>query len=212
MPLGGAAGRPKPLSPVATVSSRGSSTARLTAAAASYDGGALSYQWYSNTTASTEGATAIEGATAAAYQPNVSELGTSYYYVVASCPELESITSSVIAVTVTEEAAPQSITVVCDHPYTVPNDWVKALGGVSYVAKIGDTLTLKAVDENGNVVDGDGMLYIYTTVNDYEPDYWRNVNMYHIPASIPSPIPATVTFRSLRCTIPTSSPRKRPSR
>ena len=109
----------------------------------------IAYQWYSNTSASTEGAKAIEGATAAAYQPNVSELGTSYYYVVASCPELESITSSVIAVTVTEEAAPQSITVVCDHPYTVPNDWIKALGGVSYVAKIGDTLTLKAVDENG---------------------------------------------------------------
>jgi len=30
---------------------------------------------------------------------------------------------------------------------------------------------------------GDGMLYIYTTVNDYSPDYWRNVNMYHIPGT-----------------------------
>lgn len=30
---------------------------------------------------------------------------------------------------------------------------------------------------------GDGMLYIYTTLNDYEPAYWRNVNMYRIPGT-----------------------------
>ena len=109
----------------------------------------ITYQWYSNTSATTEGGTAIEGATAAVYCPNVAELGTSYYYAVASCADLESITSNVIAVTVTEEAAPQSITVVCEYPYTIPNTWVKALGGVSFVAKAGDTLVLRAVDENG---------------------------------------------------------------
>ena len=109
----------------------------------------ITYQWYSNTAASAEGGTAIEGATGATYSPKVSEVGTSYYYVVASCPELESVTSTVIAVTVTEEAAPKSISVVCEYPYTVPNDWAKALGGVSFVAKVDDTLVLKAVDENG---------------------------------------------------------------
>ena len=30
---------------------------------------------------------------------------------------------------------------------------------------------------------GDGMLYIYTTVNDYSQEYWRNVNMYHMPGT-----------------------------
>lgn len=30
---------------------------------------------------------------------------------------------------------------------------------------------------------GDGMLYIYTTVDDYAPDYWRNVNMYRLPGT-----------------------------
>lgn len=30
---------------------------------------------------------------------------------------------------------------------------------------------------------GDGMLYIYTTVDDYNPDYWRNVNMYRLPGT-----------------------------
>lgn len=109
----------------------------------------VTYQWYSNTSATTEGGTAIAGATAATYVPDVSKLGTGYYYAVASCKDLESITSKVITVTVTDEAAPKSISIVCDYPYTVPNDWGKALGGVSFVAKNGDTLTLKAVDENG---------------------------------------------------------------
>lgn len=109
----------------------------------------ICYQWYSNSVASTEGGTLIDGATSAFYCPEVSEVGTTYYYAVASCADLESITSKVISVTVTEKAAPQSITIVCDHPYTIPDDWGMALGGVKFVAKIGDTLNLKAVDENG---------------------------------------------------------------
>ncbi len=109
----------------------------------------ITYQWYSNTTVSTEGGTAIEGATAATYTPQVSQLGTSYYYAVASCQDLQSITSKVIAVTVTDEAAPNSITVVCDHPYTIPETWIKALGGVKFIANAGHTMTLRAVNENG---------------------------------------------------------------
>lgn len=109
----------------------------------------ITYQWYKNTVASTEGGTAIAGATSATYVPDVSAVGNNYYYVVASCKNLESITSNVIAITVTEDAAPETVSIVCDHPYTIPNEWVKALGGVSYVAKPGDTLRLKAVDENG---------------------------------------------------------------
>ena len=122
----------------------------------------VTYQWYSNTTASTEGGTAIEGATAATYKPTVAELGTSYYYVVASCKDLDSITSSVIAVTVTDEAAPTSVTIQCDYPYTIPNSWEKALGGVSYVAKVGDTLQLKAVDENGKETP---VVWLNTSIN-----------------------------------------------
>ena len=30
---------------------------------------------------------------------------------------------------------------------------------------------------------GDGMLYIYTSVDDYDPEYWHNVNMYRIPGT-----------------------------
>ncbi len=39
-------------------------------------------------------------------------------------------------------------------------------------------------DENGRGwYTGDGMLYIYTTVNDYEPDFWHNVNYYRLPGT-----------------------------
>ena len=39
-------------------------------------------------------------------------------------------------------------------------------------------------EENGRGwYTGDGMLYIYTTVDDYNANYWRNVNMYHIPGT-----------------------------
>lgn len=39
-------------------------------------------------------------------------------------------------------------------------------------------------EENGKGwYTGDGMLYIYTTVNDYDAQYWANVNMYRLPGT-----------------------------
>jgi len=40
----------------------------------------ITYQWYSNTTASNTGGTIISGATTSTYTPNASSVGTSYYY------------------------------------------------------------------------------------------------------------------------------------
>ena len=110
---------------------------------------AITYQWYQNTENSTEGAVAIDGATDAVYRPDVTATGTAYYYAVASCAGLDSLTSQIIEVTVSDKKAPTSVTIKCDYPYTIPDDWVKALDGKDYVAKTGDTLQLKAVDENG---------------------------------------------------------------
>ncbi|MFN5458681.1 MAG: hypothetical protein ACK5AY_02105, partial [Bacteroidota bacterium] len=42
----------------------------------------LSYQWYSNSSASTTGGTAISGATSNAYTPDATTTGTTYYYAV----------------------------------------------------------------------------------------------------------------------------------
>jgi len=56
--------------------------APLTVAATISDGGALSYQWYSNTAHSNSGGSAIAGATSASFTPPETPAGTKYYYAV----------------------------------------------------------------------------------------------------------------------------------
>lgn len=58
-------------------------------------GTSLSYQWYSNTTASNTGGTIIDGATSASYTPPTTSAGTTYYYCVVSETGCNSTTSSV---------------------------------------------------------------------------------------------------------------------
>ena len=108
----------------------------------------VSYQWYVNTTASTEGGKAVKDANKADFTVPSGELGTFYYYVVASGDGLESATSKVVEVTV--KAVPKSLTLTSDYPYTVPNNNTNAYGGVSYVVKQGTQMQLRVLDENGS--------------------------------------------------------------
>ena len=48
--------------------------------AATTSGGTLTYQWYSNSSATTSGATELTGQTTASYTPSTTTLGTTYYY------------------------------------------------------------------------------------------------------------------------------------
>ncbi len=107
----------------------------------------ITYQWYSNTTASTEGGKAIEGATGASFKVPTDAKGTTYYYAVASCGSLTA-TSGVVSVWVA--TAPKSITLTSDYPYTADSDWVKALDGKTYYADSGEQIHVRAVDENGD--------------------------------------------------------------
>ena len=110
----------------------------------------IAYQWYEAASVDAEG-TAIAGATQATYNPETIELGTRYYYAVASCEGTEPITSNVITVKVTDEKAPTSVTLISDYPYTLPNTtWDLALDGKDYYATKGDQIHVRAVDENGN--------------------------------------------------------------
>lgn len=61
--------------------------------------GTLSFQWYSNSSASTSGGTAISGATNANFAPPVTTVGTTYYYVVVSST-CGNATSNISTVTV----------------------------------------------------------------------------------------------------------------
>lgn len=112
------------------------------------DSPAISYQWYVNTTASTEGGKAVAGATEATLTIPSDTLGTFYYYAVASSTGLESATSKIVEVTV--KAVPKSLTLTSDYPYTVPNASTNAYGGVTYVVKRDTQMQLRALDENGN--------------------------------------------------------------
>lgn len=109
---------------------------------------AVSYQWYVSPTASTEGGKAVKDANKADFTVPSGELGTFYYYAVASGEGLESATSKVVEVTV--KAVPKSLTLTSDYLYTVPNASSNAYGGVSYIVKQGTQMRLGALDENGS--------------------------------------------------------------
>ena len=111
------------------------------------DSPAISYQWYVNTTASTEGGKAVAGATEATLTVPSDTLGTFYYYAVASSAGLEGATSKIVEVTV--KAVPKSLSIVTDYPYTIPSTSAMAIGGVTNIANQGTQFHVWAVDENG---------------------------------------------------------------
>ena len=84
--------------------------AALTVLAEQSKGETVTYQWYKNTTNSTAGATAIEGATNASYTPSTETAGTAYYYAVATCGDL-TVTSKIAMITV---ETPVTITFTTD--------------------------------------------------------------------------------------------------
>lgn len=99
----------------------------------------VSYQWYSNTTNSTEDGAAIEAAASANYTPSTAAAGTTYYYVVASCGNL-SATSKIAKITVRENALPAL--------KGEANETVSVFKGDSYTWTMSDLFT----DEDGDAL------------------------------------------------------------
>ncbi|WP_445265607.1 hypothetical protein, partial [Sphingobacterium sp. MYb382] len=110
-----------------------------TALAVVADGtGTLTYQWYSNTTNSTTGGTAISGATSASYTPVTTVVGTQYYYVVVtgSCGtaatsavaaimvnKLTTITTSPVGAIYCKDVPATALAVVADGTGTLTYQW-----------------------------------------------------------------------------------------
>jgi uncharacterized protein (TIGR02145 family) len=83
----------------------GSITERLTVQASVTEGATLTYQWYSNTTASNANGTAIGGATTANYDiPTSRALGKYYYFCEVRATGAASVRSNVATVTVNDPA------------------------------------------------------------------------------------------------------------
>lgn len=83
--------------PVGNVYTTGADKDALTVEATIGDKGNISYQWYSNTTGSTEGAQKIDGATTSTYQPTNDE--KTFYYVVVSNNDINGNENTAISVT-----------------------------------------------------------------------------------------------------------------
>jgi hypothetical protein len=105
-----------PAAPVITISTepaatttvtQGAISGNLSVAASVSPSGTPTYQWYSNTTASNSGGTAVAGATSATFPiPAALTAGTYYYYVVVSVAGGPSVASSVATVVVKAAGGP----------------------------------------------------------------------------------------------------------
>ncbi len=92
--------------PLATQSLCQNTASQILEVQASGGLGAFSYQWFSNTTNSTTGGTAIAGETNATYTPPSTTVGTLYYYCVISQAASESCTVTSNSAEVIVNAAP----------------------------------------------------------------------------------------------------------
>ncbi|MDR2882223.1 MAG: hypothetical protein LBU98_00360, partial [Alistipes sp.] len=109
-------GDPEPPAPVITIGTQpaapaalteGAITGTLTVAATATGGAALTYQWYSNTSAANTGGTAIDGATAASYAlPATLTAGTYHYFCEVGATGAKAVRTNAVTVTVAEAEEP----------------------------------------------------------------------------------------------------------
>ncbi len=119
--------------------------------------GTLSYQWYKNTSNSTSGGTVISGATSNSYTPDISTVGTSYYYCVVTNTVRDSVTNTATA---TSKVKPVTVTnltqvVASDFTFTAPADLnsdgnAKSATVVANTGKTAGAVTIKYIDSNNN--------------------------------------------------------------
>ena len=98
-------------------------------------------QWYSNTTASTDGATELTGETSTTYSPSTAAAGTTYYYAVAT-NSVSSVTSSFQTVIVQEKLKAPTI--------DVANTAFVSSIDVTITDNSGKTATIKYSTDNGS--------------------------------------------------------------
>lgn len=111
-------------------------------------GGNLSYQWYSNTSASNSGGTAISGAQSASYTPDITAVGTMYYYVVVT-GDCGSATSSVSGAIVVNALPSGSISGNLALDCNTTSTTLTAPAGASYLWSTGATTSTITVSTAG---------------------------------------------------------------
>lgn len=115
------------------VYTQGDAAAAIGISARSPDGGTLTYQWYKNTVAENSGGTLIAGADGLSYEPDTSEVGTKYYYVVITNSlndTTASVTSSVATVIVEQDQVPDLIGDVIEGITNLPQAIMDGIVGL----------------------------------------------------------------------------------
>ena len=128
-------------------------------------GAGLSYQWYSNTTASTSGATLITGATTATYTPDTTTVAALYYYcvVTGTCGSVTSGFTGIITVNPlpvisgsTTVGVGDAVTLTATTTAASSNAWVSSNPTIASVSNSGvlnglltGTTTITYTNNNG---------------------------------------------------------------
>ncbi len=139
-----------------------------TALSVTASGTSLTYQWYSNTTATNTGGTIITGQTSRTYTPSTASNGTFYYYCVVSSGSC-STNSNVATITVNKASA------------TIKLSEAGAESSVSGTHYSGDSYTLPSSTE---ATCGTKVLVGWSTVTVEETDTKPTSNFYEKGASV----------------------------
>ncbi len=156
----------------------GTTAANVTALSVAATGsGTLTYQWYSNTTASKTGGTLITGATTNSYKPSTTANGDLYYYcvVTGTCGNATSDVSGKVTVT--------AATAITTHPSTAAasycqNTAVASVTALSVSATGTGTLTYQWYSNTTASKTG-GTLITGATTNSYEPSTSSSGDLYY---------------------------------
>ena len=161
--------------PIGAIYDKNAPAAALSVAASVTDGGTLSYQWYYNLSNNTTSGGMIGGAIGSSYTPDVSSVGTVYYYCVvtntnssATGNKTAAATSNTVAITVNAPGGATTISEVAvidvgepvggeqnDIRANVPNDAKYGLGGKDWF----DVATGNYLTEGEKFVAGKQYLY-----------------------------------------------------
>ena len=148
----------------------------LTIVAEAGNGGTLHYQWYSNTTQSTEGASTI-GTDAATYTPSTDALGTIYYYCVVTEEGADEPTTSNIVAIAVSESMPATVTYELFSGDLVEGDYVLVFATRNNAMMASQTLNANRLDyavvspSENKLVNPDAAL-VWHIAPISETDYW----------------------------------------
>jgi len=140
--------------------------------------GELSYQWYYNTTDSTENGTKIENATASTFKPPITEdaVGTRYYYcVVTNTGKTTGNVAKSTPVNVTVHPDPTPVAIIAPAGTAMPDDGYKYAWDTGFVYTPGQAATALTVTATSAAPGGEFTYQWVKPSTPYNPRGWSGI-------------------------------------